>query len=133
MTNKTIISGNIGKGEVRVTPGGKTVCNFSIADQLGFGDNAKTQWWECSLWGKRAENEKLTSLLVKGSRVTVMGEAELIPAGNYPAKLKLFVHDILQIDTKQNQPTNQTPNAQGGASSAQGGFDTDDFDDSIPF
>lgn len=130
MTNKTIISGNIGKGEVRVTPNGKTVCNFSIADQLGFGDDAKTQWWECSLWGKRAENEKLTSLLVKGSRVTVMGEAELIPAGEYPAKLKLFVQDILQIDAKQDQSTNQAPNAsENQFSDNLSTFD----DDSIPF
>ncbi|MCW8960159.1 MAG: single-stranded DNA-binding protein [Ignavibacteriaceae bacterium] len=133
MANKTTISGNIGKGEVRVTPSGKTVCNFSIADQFGFGDNAKTQWWECSLWGKRAENPKLTDLLVKGTRITVIGEAELIPAGDYPAKLKLFVQDILQIDAKQSQSTNQTPDAQGrGDNTPQGGFDTDEFD-GVPF
>lgn len=105
--NKIFISGNIGKGSVRVTPSGKTVCNFSVADQIGFGDNEQTQWWECSLWGKRAENPKLTDMLVKGTRVTVTGKAELEPAGDYPAKLKLFVDDFMQIDAKNS-------NAEGG-------------------
>jgi len=134
MSNTTFLTGNIGKGEVRVTPNGKTVCNFSVADQVGYGDNAKTQWVECALWGKRAENQKLTAMLVKGNQVTVKGTLELVPGeGQYPAKLKMpFVDDIVHVTVK-------TPNADGGqrqqpaGGSVSMGADNSIFDDSLPF
>lgn len=125
--NKITINGIIGKGSVRVTPSGKTVCNFSVADQIGYGQNEQTQWWECSLWGKRAENPKLTDMLVKGTRVTVTGKAELEPAGDYPAKLKLFVDDFFQIEAKLQ-------NADGGQrQQPTGAVPANDFSDEIPF
>jgi|19_taG_2_1085344.scaffolds.fasta_scaffold91097_3 single-strand DNA-binding protein len=132
MSNKIFISGNIGKGAVRVTPNGKTVCGFSVADQVGYGDNAKTQWFECSLWGEKAENPKLTDLLVKGTKVSIMGELELEPAGDYPARMKVFVLDIMDINTKGGQkPAKDT--RPGMDKQAPNFDDFDDFDDDIPF
>ena len=73
--NLGIFTGNLGKtAEVRYTAGAnKAVCTFSIAVKAGFGDNAKTFWVRCNLWGKRAEGG-LPAYLVKGQQVCVSGE-----------------------------------------------------------
>jgi single-strand DNA-binding protein len=69
------ISGRIGRdGEVK-SVGQNLVCNFSVAENIGFGDKKTTQWWGCALWGKRGES--LAQYLTKGSAVTVCGEVSV--------------------------------------------------------
>ena len=54
--NKLIISGRLTRdAEVRFIPSGTPVMSFSVANNTGFGDNQKTHYFECSLFGKRAE------------------------------------------------------------------------------
>lgn len=57
------------------------VCNFSVAENIGFGDRKATQWWNCALWGSRGE--KLAQYLTKGTAVTVCGE---VTTREYTAK-----------------------------------------------
>ncbi|EOI3576234.1 single-stranded DNA-binding protein [Cronobacter turicensis] len=71
--NVITISGNVGKDAVlRVTPNGKHIANFSIPAKSGFGDNEKTSWLNCKMFGAMAE--KLSASVVKGAKVTVSGE-----------------------------------------------------------
>lgn len=71
--NSIVVSGNLGKDAVlRVTPNGKHITTFSIPAKSGFGDNEKTSWLQCKMFGAMAE--KLTGYLHKGSKVTVVGE-----------------------------------------------------------
>ena len=66
-------SGNIGKDcESRVTQGGKTIASFSLPVKSGYGENEKTSWVTCKLFGVKAE--KLPQYLTKGTKVTVSGE-----------------------------------------------------------
>ena len=68
------ITGNLGKdARTNYKAGGTTVANFSVAVRSGYGDNEKTIWVDCSLWGKQAES-KLVDYLVKGQQVAVSGE-----------------------------------------------------------
>lgn len=68
--NSISISGNLGKdAEVRHLPNGDAVCNFSVADSQG--RDKPSIWWNCSLFGKRAES--LAQYLTKGQTVTVIG------------------------------------------------------------
>lgn len=71
--NTIVVSGNLGKDAVlRFTPNGKHITTFSIPAKSGFGDNEKTSWLQCKMFGPMAE--KLTGYLHKGSKVTVVGE-----------------------------------------------------------
>lgn len=71
--NTIIVSGNIGKDAVlRVTPNGKHIASFSIPAKTGFGENEKTSWLNCKMFGAMAE--KLSAAVVKGAKVTVSGE-----------------------------------------------------------
>ena len=49
-------TGNLGRDvEVKVTPSGVSVANFSVPIKSGYGNNEKTSWVRCSIIGKRAE------------------------------------------------------------------------------
>lgn len=75
--NKIIIIGNLGRDpEMRITPNGQNVTNFSIASNRKWKDaggelHEETEWFQASAWGRQAEvcNEYLS----KGSHVYIEG------------------------------------------------------------
>lgn len=67
------IAGRLGKDSVkRTTQNGDSVLSFSVAVDDGYGENKRTLWFDCSLWGKRAD--ALAKYLVKGTAVAVSGD-----------------------------------------------------------
>ena len=74
--NKIILTGNITKdAELRYTANDKAYSKFSIANNEGYGDNKKTNFFNCTLWGKSAEN--LNRFLTKGQKVLITGKVEI--------------------------------------------------------
>lgn len=75
--NKITIVGNLGKDpELRYTPQGNAVCNFSVATNEKRRDKGGdlqdvTTWFRITLWGKQAENA--SKYLTKGSPIYVEG------------------------------------------------------------
>lgn len=76
--NKVILVGNLGRdAELRYTPGGAAVANFSIATTETWTDKntgqrqEHTEWHRVDLWGKRAE--ALQQYLTKGLKIYVEG------------------------------------------------------------
>ena len=68
--NSITIAGGLGRdAEVKYLNNGDAICSFSVADSQG--RDKGTIWWNCSLFGKRAE--ALSQYLVKGQPVTVVG------------------------------------------------------------
>ena len=68
--NSITIAGGLGRdAEVKYLNNGDAICSFSVADSQG--RDKGTIWWNCSLFGKRAE--ALSQYLVKGQPVTVIG------------------------------------------------------------
>ena len=75
--NKITVVGNLGRDpELRYTPQGNAVCNFSMAtnekkrDKSGESQDVTT-WFRITLWGKQAENA--SKYLTKGSSVYIEG------------------------------------------------------------
>lgn len=74
--NTISVSGRLGKdGELKTIGQGTQVLNFSIADDVGFGDKKTTQWFNCAIFGKRAD--ALAKYLKKGMNVTAIGEFKI--------------------------------------------------------
>ena len=74
--NKIILTGNITKdAELRYTANDKAYSKFSIANNEGYGENKKTTFFNCTLWGKSAEN--LNRFLTKGQKVLITGKVEI--------------------------------------------------------
>ena len=74
--NRVILTGNITKdAELRYTANDKAYSKFSIANNEGYGENKKTNFFNCTLWGKSAEN--LNRFLTKGQKVLITGKVEI--------------------------------------------------------
>ena len=74
--NKFIVVGNLTKdADLRYTGNGKPYSKFCIANNEGYGDNQKTNFFNCTLWGKSAEN--ISRFLTKGQKVLITGKIEL--------------------------------------------------------
>jgi single-strand DNA-binding protein len=67
------IAGNIGKdAEIRTTQGGETITSFNVAVEERNGQDKRSLWFTCSLWGKRGT--ALAQYLTKGGKVSVSGD-----------------------------------------------------------
>jgi single-strand DNA-binding protein len=88
MFHTIIYVGNLGRDpEMRYTPSGQAVTNFSVAvnRQYTGGDGSvvkETIWIRTSTWGKNAEN--CNQYLHKGSKVLVEGHLVADPATGGP-------------------------------------------------
>ena len=73
--NKVLIIGNCGKEpEMRFTPSGKPVTNFSVAVNSKFGESESTEWFSIVAWDKLAET--CNQYLQKGQQVFVEGRLQ---------------------------------------------------------
>lgn len=129
------IAGNVGKDAVLRQPqsGGDPVLNFSIAVDNGKdkdGQSRPATWFDCALWGKRAES--LERYILKGTKLTVSGRPSA-RAHEGKAYLGITVNELTfqggnaQSDgERQSKPS--SAQSQSGGYSAPGGMDDD-----IPF
>lgn len=132
MFQQCIIVGNLGRDpEMRYTPEGRAVTNFSVAVSRRWtrqdgGQGEKTWWFRVSCWGKLAETTN--QYLKKGRQVMVIGEVDASAFqgqdGNPRASLDLTAREVKFL---------------GGRDAAQGddaGYDSPGFpqqEEDIPF
>lgn len=128
--NVITVAGSLGKdAELKKMPNGDAICNFSVADSMG--RDKGTIWWNCGLYGKRAES--LSQYLVKGQAVTVTGSVSerewTDKEGNKRKSMDVRVNDVaLQGGRKEAEPQQERRQAP----KPQKSFDDMDSDD-IPF
>jgi|DeeseametaMP1786_FD_contig_21_857257_length_472_multi_27_in_0_out_0_1 single-strand DNA-binding protein len=125
---KVFAAGRVGQdAKHTTTQGGTDICSFSLACDVGFGDNKQTVWLDVAKFGKGAEG--LTRYVKKGNQLTVSGSLSLREHEGR-TYLKVQADDIaLQGGNSGNQ---RTPDgSQGSPPDNGGGYD--DMDDSIPF
>lgn len=126
--NVWTFSGNLGRdAEQRVTKGGTEIVQFSVAVRAGYGDNEKTTWVRCSMFGKRGQ--AVAPYLNKGQQVVVSGEAHLHSWENKDGEekhsMELRVNDVTLVGGKPEKKAEPKP---APAAPAQ-----DNFEDDIPF
>jgi single-strand DNA-binding protein len=74
--NKFIVTGNLtSDANLQYSTNEKAYSKFTIANNEGFGDNKKATFFNCTLWGKSAEN--LNRYLVKGQKVLITGKIDI--------------------------------------------------------
>lgn len=132
MSNVFSFTGTVGRdAEVRATPSGQSVLNFTVANNIGFGDRQQTLWVRVALWGKRAEGS-LQNYLKKGQQVFVSGELTQreYQANDGSTKTSLELNaNIVDLVGKRNEQSQQPQ--QGNQQPSQPSS-LDDFDD-VPF
>lgn len=140
--NLGIFGGRLGKdAELNKLQGsGDSVCNFSIAVDVGTRTNPKTMWIECALFGKRGE--ALHQYLIKGTKVTVTGRISLDEYtsrtdGTKRTAMRLTLSEIdLHGSGKAEAGDRPAPSSERRERPAAAGparTPDDDMDDDIPF
>jgi len=149
--NKIIIVGNLGRDpELRYTPQGTAVCNFSVATNERRRDKAGEQqdittWFRVNAWGRQAEN--VSKYLSKGRRVYVEGRLHVEEWTDRDGKqrytLEVNASDVQFLDSAadvEGIPVRQPEQAAGtsAARAASGGgaarsSEPEIEDDEIPF
>jgi single-strand DNA-binding protein len=141
--NKITIVGYLGRDpEIRYTPQGNAVCNFSIATtekRGGAGGEAQdiTTWFRVNLWDKKAE--LANQYLAKGKRVYIEGRLRLTEytdrEGVKRQSLDVTATDIHFLDSRGDEPTTSV-SPQRAPTQANPPEPTDNqqpHDDDIPF
>lgn len=62
-------------GEIRITPNGHHILNFGIAENVYINGKEQPQFFNCQLFGNRAE--KLAPYIKKGGAATVFGSLQI--------------------------------------------------------
>src|SRR3954470_19677490 len=137
--NQGIFSGRLGRTADLKNTGRDSVCNFSVAVDVGWGEKKRTLWVGCALWGERAT--KLAQYLTKGTAVTVSGDVDLRQYdkkdGTAGAEITLNVQRLTlrgggergEQDSR-DQPQTLAEKSRGTAPAASG---KEEFDEEIPF
>ncbi len=141
MSNVFSCTGTLGRdAEVRVTPSGQSVLNFTVANNIGFGERQQTVWIRVALWGRRAEGS-LQNYLKKGQQVFVSGELSQreYQANDGTTKSSLELNaTIVDLVGKRNeggqsqQPAQSYQSTPAAPQPSNGPSSVDDFDD-VPF
>lgn len=125
MKSITIAGGITRDAATRTTQQGDKVTGFSVAVDEGFGQNKRTLYFDCSLWGARGE--KLAQYLTKGSKVCVSGD---FSTREHEGKTYLTIRaaEVTLLGGGKRDDADQSPRAPAG-----GRVDMDDMDSEIPF
>lgn len=115
-------SGNCGNDfDLRFTPNNKAIGSFSLPVKQGWGDNQKTSWVTCKMFGDRAQ--KLAEHITKGMKLTVTGEFVLEEWENQGTKHSRPVIIVNSIDfgsSPNQQQSNQSGYQQGNRQAGNG-------------
>lgn len=104
-------------------------CRFNLAVNTGFGDNQKTTFYVCTLWGSRGE--KLADYLTKGSKVFVTGQLDTFQTQDNNTLLTCNVNEISFVSKPKS--SNTTSNEPPAYAEKPKTTPQDPFDDDIPF
>lgn len=130
-----IIAGNVGKDAIlRRTNSGDAVLGFSLAVDNGKDKNGNKRdatWYDCSIWGKRAES--LERHITKGTKLTLTGRPTA-REHNGKAYLGISVNDLTFMGGSSGGGDRGSDYGGGsGGGDYQAAPPAQGFDDEIPF
>ena len=138
--NKVMLIGNVGQDpELRYTPDGNPVANFSIAvnRRRKVGDEFKdeTEWFNIVCFSRTAEN--VNQYLTKGQKVYVEGRfqsSEYVGQdGNQRKSFEVIANDVTFLSTKSEAGSINQNSTQNQESSESKPVDSDDEDKDLPW
>ncbi|HCL5825214.1 TPA: single-stranded DNA-binding protein [Escherichia coli] len=131
--NSITLGGNIGNDmEVRYTQNGKAIGSFPLAVTNGYGDNKRTMWITCLVFGERAE--KLAPHIRKGGKIVVSGRLDVRQYdrndGTKGTAVEVAVNEFEFMTVNQQGQQHKAPPQQRNNNVNDV---PPDFDDDIPF
>lgn len=108
--NKVMVIGNLGRDpELRYTPAGKPVVNFSVAATTGWGESQNTEWFNLVAWGRLAEI--CAEYLAKGSHVYLEGHLQTRSwegtDGQTKSRTELVAQQMVMLGRRRDSPIDE--------------------------
>ncbi|WGW12721.1 single-stranded DNA-binding protein [Saxibacter everestensis] len=124
----TIVGNLTGDPELRFTPSGSAVANFTVASTPRTFDKGRNEWVDgetlfmrCSVWREAAEN--VAESLARGVRVVVQGRLKSRSFEKDGQKRTVIELDVDEVGPSLRYATAKvTKSARGGQQQGQGGF-----------
>lgn len=146
--HKITIVGNLGRDpEMRYTPGGQAVTNFSVASNRSYttsnGERVKeTVWFRVSAWGRQAET--CNQYLNTGSQVLIEGRITPDKESGGPriwtrqdgtpaASYEVTAERVVFLSGRGEEGSGGSGYQQSGGGYQGGEGPDDDYEDEIPF
>ena len=121
---KVQIIGNVGRDpELRMTPSGRPVCEFSVAVNQKTGGEETTTWYRVSCWGRQAEIAQ--QYVEKGGLIFIDGRLSVREWTNKEGEKRTSI----EVNCNDFQLLGAKRDREETAPAAAGGFDPDE----IPF
>ncbi len=124
--NKCMIIGNLGRDpEMRYTPSGQAVTQFSVATNRNFRDQqgewqSETEWFRVVVWGD--QGERVAEYLRKGHKVYVEGRIQTRQwedqSGNKRYTTELIANRVTSLERRDREGEPPFPGDGPGGSSA---------------
>lgn len=138
MANNISIIGRLGRDGEGKQAGSTALFEFSVAEDVGYGDRKTTNWWKVQLWGKQAES-RVVDFLTKGQQVAVFGEVTMREwtdkDGNKRLSPEIRANSVQLVGSKSDNavPRDSEPAAPPQRRESAPAPRMDDMDDDIPF
>ncbi len=112
--NKVMLIGNVGKDpEMRFTPNGNAVVDFSVACNSKYKEEETTEWFSITAWNKLAET--CNQYVHKGMKIYVEGRLKTETweddTGNRRYKVKVIANSVIFLGRKADngEPVDESP------------------------
>ena len=138
--NKIMLIGNVGQDpELRYTPDGNPVANFSIAvnrrRRVGEDYKDETEWFNIVCFSRTAEN--VNQYLTKGQKVYVEGRfqsSEYVGQdGNQRKSYEVIANEVTFLSTRSEAESINPNNTQNQEKPESKPVDSDDEDKDLPW
>ena len=138
--NKIMLIGNVGQDpELRYTPDGNPVANFSIAvnrrRRVGEDYKDETEWFNIVCFSRTAEN--VNQYLTKGQKVYVEGRfqsSEYVGQdGNQRKSYEVIANEVTFLSTRSEAESVNQNNTQNQEKPESKPVDSDDEDKDLPW
>ena len=138
--NKIMLIGNVGQDpELRYTPDGNPVANFSIAvnrrRRVGEEYKDETEWFNIVCFSRTAEN--VNQYLTKGQKVYVEGRfqsSEYVGQdGNQRKSYEVIANEVTFLSTRSEAESTNPNNTQNQEKPESKSVDSDDEDKDLPW
>jgi single-strand DNA-binding protein len=114
MSNNLSFLGRIGNDPELKQVGQTELLEVNVANNVGFGDRRSTNWFRCTIWGKRAQS--LKQYLTKGKQIFVTGQLTLREYTTKEGEKRISPEvSVDQLDFVSGGDNQGDGNAYGGA------------------
>lgn len=120
--------------EPQTSPNGHAYVSFDVAENKGYGENAKTQFHRCTIWGEGLVDRIVKAKVQKGSLLEIVGDQELNAfarnSGELAAASNVTVWHWDYVSAGSG--TKKSDEAESAASDGYSDIPSEDCDDGLP-